>query len=83
MDEAESGSQPVRDLATVLPFIAIALLCPPIVVIFSAPATVGGVPLIIAYVFSVWLAIVLTALFVARRLSASSDAAEDGGPSQP
>jgi hypothetical protein len=67
------GQQPdgerTRDAATILPFVASILLMPPLLGVFAAPVTVSGIPLIIVYVFAVWIAIIGTAFLLARKLS--------------
>lgn len=60
--------QRIRDAATVLPFVAAALLMPPLIGIFAAPVVLGGIPLIVLYVFAVWAAVILGAFVLARRL---------------
>ncbi|MCB1512953.1 MAG: hypothetical protein KDJ36_18820 [Hyphomicrobiaceae bacterium] len=72
MDDSEERTQGVRDVATVLPFLAVVLLTSPLIVVFSAPTTVFGIPLIVVYLFSVWIVVILVALVVAHRLSAAS-----------
>lgn len=69
MDGGESDGQGARDAATVLPFVAAVLLMPPIVLIFAAPVLVGGIPLIVVYIFGVWVAVILAAFLAARRLA--------------
>lgn len=81
MADFEPDTQGVRDAATVLPFLAVALLVPPIILIFSAPVAIAGVPLIFIYIFGVWAAIILGALVIALRLgraSAGEGPARDG-----
>lgn len=68
------------DAATVLPFVAAILLCPPIILIFAAPVMLAGIPLILIYVFGVWAAIVLSAALLARRLSTTEDIFPDEVP---
>ena len=50
-----------------LPIVVVLLLMPPLIRIFAAPATLGGIPLIIVYIFAVWAAAILVAIVVARR----------------
>ena len=68
MDDLEERTQSVRDVATGLPFLAAILLVSPLIVAFSAPIRIFGMPLIVVYLFSVWLAIIAIAFIVARRL---------------
>jgi hypothetical protein len=58
-----------RDLALILPFIGLVALIPPLIGLFAG-GSLSGVPLILAYLFGVWLALILAALMVARRLKA-------------
>ncbi|WP_372501379.1 hypothetical protein P7L66_20155 [Tistrella mobilis] len=60
--------QGIRDLAGVLPYAAILLLMPPIILIFTAPVQIAGIPLIVVYLFGVWALIVAGAFVVAERL---------------
>ena len=57
-----------RDAAVLLPLLGLFLLMPPIIVLFAQPVMVGGMPLIVAYVFGVWLALVAAAALLARAL---------------
>jgi hypothetical protein len=44
------------------------LLCYPMMALFDRPETIGGIPLLYAYVFGVWVVlIVVLALIVGRR----------------
>lgn len=79
-----SNRQGFRDAAAILPFVAALLLMPPLILIFATPAVAGEVPLIVLYIFAVWAAIILSALFVAHRVGDAGDDPEDmpgsGGP---
>ena len=81
MKEHDPDSRGARDASAILPFLGVVLLSPPLVYIFAAPVTVGGIPLIVAYVFGVWAAIILVAFLVSRRLEPdASEAARLPGP---
>ncbi|MDZ5699795.1 hypothetical protein [Chelativorans sp. M5D2P16] len=69
MNEIETGGRGARDAAKVLPFLAAVLLAPPIVLIFTAPVTIAGMPLIVVYLFGVWTAVVFAAFLLSRRLA--------------
>jgi hypothetical protein len=69
MQREQPDRQRIRDAATVLPFVATALLMPPLIGIFVTSAAPGGVPLIVLYVFTVWAAVILGAFILARRLA--------------
>lgn len=59
----------VRDAARLLPAVAIVLFMPPVVTLFvSAHTSLGGVPLIVVYVFGIWLGLIVAAALLARRL---------------
>lgn len=68
MASRRSNGQGFRDAATMLPVAATLLLAPPLIRIFATPATPGGIPLIVLYIFAVWAAIILIAFFLARRV---------------
>ncbi|MBV2143570.1 hypothetical protein KUG47_08670 [Falsochrobactrum sp. TDYN1] len=68
MASRQSSGQGFRDAATILPVIATLLLTPPLIWIFATTAKPGGIPLIVLYIFVVWAAIILVALFLARRV---------------
>jgi hypothetical protein len=65
-----------RDAARVLPLVGLFLLLPPVIVPFAVPVDVAGVPLVVLYLFAVWLGLVLAAALLARAL-APRPAAED------
>ena len=58
----------VTDAARVLPVLGTFLLMPPVVLLFATDTTVAGVPLIVVYLFGVWLALIGCAAWLARRL---------------
>lgn len=67
----------LRDAAVVLPLVGLFLLMPPVITLFVRPAEVAGVPLIVAYLFGVWLALIGCAALLGRRIA--PDAAPDPG----
>lgn len=58
----------LRDAAGLLPLAGLVLLMPPVITLFAVGHLVGGVPLIVVYVFGVWLALIGCAALLARRL---------------
>jgi hypothetical protein len=67
-----------RDAARVLPMLGLFLLMPPVITLFAAPLRVAGVPLIVVYLFGVWLALVLGAALLGRALQPRAPAPPDG-----
>ncbi len=66
-----------RDLALIVPVLGILALLPPLIGLFARPETgVFGIPLIVVYLFGLWLALILGALFVASRLKRSAHSDE-------
>lgn len=57
-----------RETAALVLCLGIALLFPPIALIFAKPALLLGIPLPVFYVFGVWLLLVLGAVAVTRLL---------------
>ena len=69
MKTPDPGTPRLRDAAVVLPLLAVFLLMPPVIRLFTGAHTVAGVPLIIVYLFGVWLALIVAAALLARRLA--------------
>lgn len=55
-------------LAAVAPVLGAFMLMPPFITVFGAPETVFGVPLILAYLLAVWVALIFTAWRLSGRL---------------
>ena len=47
MQDPEPANPRLRDAAALLPALAVFLLMPPVITLFTGPRTVGGVPLIV------------------------------------
>ncbi len=69
MEREPPGRQRIRDAAIILPFVATALLMPPLIRIFAVPVAPGGIPLIVLYVFVIWAAVIACAFVLAHRLA--------------
>lgn len=70
----------VHDAARLLPLLGAVLLMPPIITLFVANVSIGGVPLIVVYLFGTWLALIVCAVWLSRRLAASqSEREQDPG----
>jgi len=54
--------------AFVLPIAGFVLFVPPILTVFDGPQTVFGVPLVLLYLFGVWLLLIAAAQRLGRRL---------------
>jgi hypothetical protein len=67
-----------RDAAHVLPLLGLFLLMPPMIALFAVPLDIAGVPLIVAYLFGVWLALVLGAALLGRALLPREPASPTG-----
>lgn len=68
----------LRDAAVVLPLVGLFLLMPPTITLFTAWQHVAGVPLIVAYLFGVWIALIACAALLAHRIARSEREAESG-----
>ncbi len=64
----------LREVAVLLPLGGIVLTMPPMASVFALPVRLGGVPLVVGYIFLVWALLILAARAIGRRL-----AARDGG----
>ncbi len=59
------------EAAILLPLLGFFLLMPPMIGLFAVHLDIVGLPLIVIYVFGVWLALVVCAALLARRLTHS------------
>jgi len=62
-------SRRLRLVAFFLPLAGLILIMPPIVFLFDRPGSILGIPSIIAFLFAVWLVLVVAAYFMQRALS--------------
>lgn len=73
MQRPESGRQGVRsrreDGALLLPFFGTVALLPPALNLFVRGELTFGVPLILSYLFAVWVALILGAVLLSRSAS--------------
>lgn len=67
----------IVDIARILPILGAFLLMPPIITLFAAQIDLGGVPLIVVYLFGVWLALIGCAGWLARSLAPPAGNAQD------
>ncbi|MCP5071974.1 MAG: hypothetical protein GY947_01600 [Rhodobacteraceae bacterium] len=66
-----TGTQPnrkTRDSAALLPLLGIFLLLTPLISAFTRGVQERGIPSIVAYVFGVWIVLIVLAAVLARRL---------------
>lgn len=63
----------IVDAARVLPILGVFLLMPPVITLFAGIADVAGVPRVVVYLFGVWLALIVCAALLARRLAPLHD----------
>lgn len=70
----------VRDAARLLPFVGLFLLLPPVIAPFAVPVDVAGVPLVVLYLFAVWLGLIVASVLLARALVPRAPAPEDLPP---
>lgn len=73
----DDGSAP--SAAVALPLLGLFLLMPPVITLFAHGVGLGGVPTIVLYVFGVWIALIVCAALLARRLGTArtDEAARD------
>lgn len=72
-------SSTAPDAAVALPLFGLLLLMPPLITLFALNLDLAGVPLIVIYVFGVWIALIICAALLARRLDPGRDE-EPGNP---
>lgn len=57
-----------KEFALVLPLIGLALFSPPLIGLFARDIFIFGAPMIVAYIFFVWIALICAARWISRRL---------------
>ena len=57
-----------QEAALIVPLLGLFLLTPPFISIFSIKVSIFGIPLIVLYIFVVWISLILTTRFLAARL---------------
>jgi hypothetical protein len=65
---AAPASEKTLRLALCLPLLGLFLLMPPALLVFSIPASIAGIPLIVVYIFGVWCFLIAGAYLLTRRL---------------
>ncbi len=68
--------QRLSDRALAIPLVGFVLLMPPLLPLFARSVSVLGVPLLVVYVFGVWLLLILAGRWAALALQAAADAHE-------
>lgn len=58
----------LENIALALPVFGAALILPPIVSVFATDARVFGTPVIVVYLFSIWLLFIVATFVLSRRL---------------
>ncbi|MFT3819720.1 MAG: hypothetical protein QM750_19175 [Rubrivivax sp.] len=83
MKTPDPGTPRLRDAAALLPALAVLLLMPPVITLFAGTHKVWGLPLIVVYLFGVWLALIVAAALLARKLGPPSAAPPDDTATRP
>ncbi|MEQ9327074.1 MAG: hypothetical protein RJQ21_07250 [Rhodospirillales bacterium] len=63
----------IRDLALLAPLISLLLFMPPYIAIFDQPVFVFGIPLLLVFIFAVWIVGIIITGLIARRYARSTD----------
>lgn len=63
-----------RSRAAALPLIGFFLLTPLFIRVFAAETTVLGAPLVVVYIFGIWLGLIVCAALLAKRLKRADHA---------
>lgn len=81
MSERALRSGKARDAAAALPLFGLLLLMPPVISLLARPQYPFGVPLVVLYLFGVWICLIACTFLLARRLRRlpSADVDTEGG----
>jgi len=60
--------QKLRDAAFILPVFGLILIMPPFVDIFFSARLLGGIPVILLYIFGVWTLLIVLGWLLSRRM---------------
>jgi len=69
-----------RDRALILPLVGLILLVPPVAAVFQIGAKIGGIPVMLVYIFAVWAALIAGAAVLSRQLRLDAGHAEKDSP---
>lgn len=83
MDERHVDDGGASGAAVTLPLLGLFLLMPPIITLFARGAGFAGVPLIVIYIFGIWIALIVCAALLARRLDPDHAAQPMAGGESP
>jgi hypothetical protein len=67
--------QKAKDALLVVSLIGLWLLMPPAITFFNRPDLIAGIPMIIVYIFGVWLALIVLTIVLSRRVRDDRDRA--------
>lgn len=65
------AARKARDGALAVPLIGLILMMPPVAQIFAVDGRIAGVPVVVGYIFGVWLLLVIGARIAGRRILAT------------
>lgn len=63
----------IRDLALLAPLVCLLLIMPPYIAIFDQPVFVFGIPLLLVFIFTVWIVGIVVTGLIARRYARTTD----------
>jgi hypothetical protein len=71
----------IRDLALLAPLVCLLLFMPPYIAMFDQPAFLFGIPLLLVFIFSVWILGIIVTGLIARSYARKTDWPQ--GPDDP
>lgn len=81
MTRRRPPSPRLRDASVLLPLIGVFLWMPPLISLFAVDRHLFGVPLVVVYLFGVWITLISCALWISRHLAdrdGTGPASQDG-----
>jgi hypothetical protein len=76
------GQSRIKDIAALLPLIGSFLLLPVVLLLFSPSSSLFGIPILLIYMFTLWLALIFASRALSERLSDEAEPTDTDPPNR-
>lgn len=77
-----ANRQKIKGMAIALPIFGTILLIPPLTQIFATNLQVFGIPLIVLYLFCIWVVLISASFFISRRIDDTEETTSNSSSSR-